>query len=166
VVARLALLCVATLAVVAAACGSSPARAKDNSNPADVYTAVLKHLMPAATGEDKQVVYVAPFPEQKAIGLETQVNVIDGLTDLATVRFVDELSEAVDANTPGSPAKGSEVVLLGPLITTGDVTEVVAQRYASEDEQVRYRFRVSSTAEGGWEAHQVEAVEVPPTTSP
>ena len=68
-------------------------------------------------------------------------------------------------DAPGSPAKGSEVVLLGPLVTTGSVTEVEAQRYASETDQVRYRFRVTSTADGGWEATQVEAVDVPPTTS-
>jgi len=115
--------------------------------------------------EDKQVVYVAPFANQKAITLETQVDVIDALTALATVRFVDELSEAVQDDAPGSPAKGSEVVLLGPLVTTGSVTEVEAQRYASETDQVRYRFRVTSTADGGWEATQVEAVDVPPTTS-
>jgi len=165
VAARLALLCVAALALLAAACGSSAAKAKDSST-ADAYTAVLKHLMPPPDpNEDKQVVYVAPFANQKAITLETQVDVIDALTALATVRFVDELSEAVQDDAPGSPAKGSEVVLLGPLVTTGSVTEVEAQRYASETDQVRYRFRVTSTADGGWEATQVEAVDVPPTTS-
>jgi ABC-type Fe3+-hydroxamate transport system substrate-binding protein len=165
VAARLALLCVAALALLAAACGSSAAKAKDSST-ADAYTAVLKHLMPPPDpNEDKQVVYVAPFANQKAIALETQVDVIDALTALVTVRFVDELSEAVQDDAPGSPAKGSEVVLLGPLVTTGSVTEVEAQRYASETDQVRYRFRVTSTADGGWEATQVEAVDVPPTTS-
>jgi hypothetical protein len=150
--------------VVAAACGSSAAKAKD-TNTADVYTAVLKHLMPTPATDDKQVVYVAPLANQKAIALETQVDVIADLADLATVRFVDELSEAVDADSPGSPAKGSEVVLLGPVVATGAITEVEAERYGSETDQVRYRFRVSSTADGGWTAQQVEAVDVPPTTS-
>jgi hypothetical protein len=151
--------------MVASACGSSAAKTKD-TNTADVYTAVLKHLMPAPVpNDDKQVVYVAPFANQKSIALETQVDVIAGLADLATVRFVDELSEAVDADAPDSPAKGSEVVLLGPVVETGGLTEVEAQRYASEIDQVRYRFRVSSTGEGEWTAQQVEAVDVPPTTS-
>jgi hypothetical protein len=159
------MLCVAALLVVASACSSSAAKAKD-TNTADVYTAVLKHLMPAPVpDEDKQVVYVAPFPNQKSIALETQVDVIAGLADQATVRFVDELSEAVEADSPDSPAKGSEVVLLGPVVVTGPLTEVEAQRYMSETDQVRYRFRVSSTAEGDWTAQQVEAVDVPPTTS-
>jgi hypothetical protein len=165
VVARLAFLCVAALAVLTTACGSSAAKAKDSST-ADAYTAVLKHLMPAPNpDEDKQVVYVAPFANQKAIALETQVDVIDALTEVATVRFVDELSEAVEGDAPGAPAKGAEVVLLGPLVTTGSVTELEAQRYTSETDQVRYRFRVSSTADGGWAAVQVQAIEVPPTTS-
>jgi hypothetical protein len=165
VVVRLGLLCVAALVVVGAACGSSAAKAKD-TNTADVYTAVMKHLMPAPVpNQDKQVVYVAPFANQKAIALETQVDVIANLADLATVRFVDELSEAVEADSPGSPAKGAEVVLLGPVVVTGDVTEVEAQHYGSETDQVRYRFRLSSTTEGGWSAQQVEAVDVPPTTS-
>ena len=156
------MLCVAALLVVASACTSSAAKASD-TNTADVYTAVLEHLMPAPVpDEDKQVVYVAPFANQKSIALETQVDVIAGLADQATVRFVDELSEAVDAH---SPAKGSEVVLLGPVVVTGPLTEVEAQRYTSETDQVRYRFRVSSTAEGDWTAQQVEAVDVPPTTS-
>jgi len=159
------MLCVAALLVVASACSSSAAKAKD-TNTADVYTAVLEHLMPAPVpDEDKQVVYVAPFPNQKSIALETQVDVIAGLADQATVRFVDELSEAVEADSPDSPAKGSEVVLLGPVVVTGPLTEVEAQRYMSETDQVRYRFRVSSTAEGDWTAQQVEAVDVPPTTS-
>ena len=147
------------------ACGSGAAKAKD-TNTADAYTAVLKHLVTAPMSEDdKQVVYVAPFANQKAFALETQVDVIAGLTDLATVRFVDELSEAVDADSPGAPAKGAEVVLLGPVVVTGPITEVEAQRYASETDQVRYRFRVSSTADGTLSAQQVEAVDVPPTTS-
>ncbi len=163
--ARFGVLCVAALTVVAAACGTSPAKATDTGT-AEAYTAVLKHLLPSPIpDDDKPVVYVAPFPNQKAIALETQVDVIADLAELATVRFVDELSEAVDADSPDSPAKGSEVVLLGPLVTTGEVTEVEAQRYASESDQVRYRFRVSSTASGGWEAQQVEAIDVPPTTS-
>jgi hypothetical protein len=164
-VARLGPLGVAALLVLATACGSSAAKAKD-TNTADVYTAVLKHLVTAPVSEDdKQVVYVAPFANQKAIALETQVDVIADLADRATVRFVDELSEAVDADSPGSPAKGAEVVLLGPVVVTGPITEVDAQRYGSETDQIRYRFRVSSTAEGTWSAQQVEAVEVPPTTS-
>jgi hypothetical protein len=165
VAARLSVLVVAALTVLATACGSSAAKAKDSST-ADVYTAVLRHLAPPGEPNgDKPVLYVAPFENQKAIALETQVDVIDSLAELVAVRFVDELSEAVESDSPGSPAKGAEVVLLGPVVTTGSITEVQAQRYASETDQVRYRFRVTSTADGGWQATQVEAVEVPPTTS-
>ena len=100
--------------------------------------------------------------------METQVDVIANLAKVADVRFVDELSEAVVAGDPGTPAKGTEVVLLGPVTatgTTGTTVEVEAQRYESETEQVKYRFVVRSS-NGSWTAQQVETVVVPPTTSP
>ena len=155
--------------LLVAACGgdnaSSPPATK-KANNADVYTAVLKHLLPSPIpDEDKPVVYVAPFPDQKAITLETQAGVISNLADLATVRFVDDLSEAVDTDEPDSPAKGAEVVLLGPVVATGDIKEVDALSYASETDQTRYRFRVSSTPDGIWSAQQVEAIDIPPTSS-
>jgi hypothetical protein len=166
-VARLGVLCVAALLVVAAACSSSAAKQKD-TNVADVYTAVLRQLLPAADSpQDKGVVYVAPFAEQKAFALETQVDVIAALAKEADVRFVDELSEAVNADDQGAPAKGTEVVLLGPVTATGTagtMVEVDAQRYESETEQVKYRFRVTSD-DGAWTAEQVATTPVTPTTT-
>jgi hypothetical protein len=166
-VARLGVLVVAALLVVTA-CSGGPAKANE-TNTADVYTAVLRQLLtPLATEEDQRVVYVAPFAEQKAFALETQVDVIANLAKEADVRFVDELSEAVVADDPGEPAKGTEVVLLGPVTatgTTGTTVEVEAQRYESETEQVKYRFLVRSS-DGTWTAERVETVAVPPTTTP
>jgi hypothetical protein len=165
--ARAGLLFVAALLAVATACSGSAAKAKD-TNVADVYTAVLRQLLPASAGEeDKRVVYVAPFAEQKAFALETQVDVIANMAKEADVRFVDELSEAV-TDDPGDPAKGTEVLLLGPVTATGTAgttVEVDAQRYLSESEQVKYRFQVSSNDET-WTAEQIETVAVVPTTSP
>ena len=164
-VARLGVLCVAALVVVAA-CSGSAAKEKE-TNTAAVYTAVLRQLLPPPSGEDQHVIYVAPFAQQKAFALETQVDVIANLAKEVDVRFVDELSEAVVADDPGTPAKGTEVVLLGPVTATGSTgttVEVEAQRYESETEQVRYRFEVHSN-DGAWTAQQVETIPVPPTTS-
>jgi hypothetical protein len=163
-VARLGVLCVAALVVVAACSGTA---AKEETNTADVYTAVLRQLLPPASDEDQHVIYVAPFAQQKAFALETQVDVIANLAKEVDVRFVDELSEAVLPDDPGTPAKGTEVVLLGPVTatgTTGTTVEVEAQRYESETEQVKYRFEVQSN-NGAWTAQQVETIPVPPTTS-
>jgi hypothetical protein len=166
--ARVGLLFVAALLAVATACSGSAAKEKD-TNVADVYTAVLRQLLPPPAGdEDKRVVYVAPFAEQKAFALETQVDVIANMAKEADVRFVDELSEAVVTDDPGTPAKGTEVLLLGPVTatgTTGTTVEVEAQRYLSESEQVKFRFQVSSSDET-WTAEQIETVAVVPTTSP
>ncbi len=166
-VARLGLLVVAALVVVAA-CSGGPAKAKE-TNTAEVYTAVLRQLLtPPGAEEAERVVYVAPFAEQKAFTLETQVDVIANLAKEADVRFVDELSEAVVADDPGEPAKGTEVVLLGPVTptgTTGTTVEVEAQRYESETEQVKYRFLVRST-DGTWTAERIETIALPPTTTP
>ena len=160
----LGLLCASAFLV--AACGGGSGSKANQANAADVYTAVLRELVPATTnGGPDSVVYVAPFEEQKAFPLETQAAVIADLTDEATVRFVDELSEAVDDGNPGSPAKGTEVVLLGPVPSGAPPIEVEAQRYQSDADQTRYRFLVTATGDGGWSAVEVESRVVAPTTT-
>ena len=76
------------------------------------------------------------------------------LSKQATVRFVDELSEAVDAGTAGAPAKEGLVVLLGPVASIGSTVEVDAERYLSETDNVRLRFRVAATGTE-WTANTV-----------
>jgi hypothetical protein len=84
---------------------------------------------------------VAPFADQKSLPLETQAAVSADLKDQATVRFVDAVSEAVDAEASGAPAKDGVVVALGPVPSTGSTVEVDAERYESESAHVSIRFR-------------------------
>jgi len=165
---RLAALCLSIMVLVAAACGGDSGASERQTTTADVYVAVLRALIPPfAEGEDKQVVYVTPFDDQKAFPLETQAAVIADLDNVATVRFVDELDAAVHAGESGAPSKGNEVILLGPVTTstTGPTMEVEAQKYVSETEQIGYRFQVTATADGTLRATELERNAVPPTTS-
>jgi hypothetical protein len=107
---------------------------------------------------------VAPFPDQKAVPLETQASVVAELKDEATVRFVDELSEAIDGDTPDAPAKEGIVLVLGPVPATGETAEFEAERYESATEHVAIKIRV--TANGNvWTAVTVATQPIPPTTS-
>jgi hypothetical protein len=164
VLRSLGLVCASVLVV--AACGKSGAAKANETHTADVYTAVLRQLAPppGANG-DPPVVYVAPFAEQKAISLETQAAVIANLTGDTDVRFVDELSEAVDDSADGSPAKGSEVVLLGPVPPGVPPVEVEAQTYRSDTDQTQFRFTVTTVPEGTWTAVPLESNAVAPTTT-
>src|SRR5437764_928345 len=102
---RRGLLWVAAFATLLVACGGASAKEGD-TKPADVYSAVLKQLVPPTADKSDHVVYVTPFADQKGFTLETQVAVISDLSDEATVRFVDDIAEAVD-DAPGAPAKGT-----------------------------------------------------------
>jgi hypothetical protein len=161
VLVRFAVSCAVVSLAVAACGGGTPTARQDRT--AAVYTAILRAVLPADANGG--VAYVAPFPQQKSVSLETQAAVIADLADQATVRFVDALSEAVDAGAAGSPAKEGVVVLLGPVPAAGAAVEVEAETYESENVHESIRFRVSAVGEQ-WRAEPVEEHAIPPTTSP
>jgi hypothetical protein len=148
--------------VALVACGTTGPSARQDRTAA-VYSAILRTIVPPAT--EKPVVFVAPFPEQKSVPIETQAAVIGSLGDDFKVRFVDALSEAVDTGTAGAPAKDGIVVVLGAVPTAGNSVEVEAERYQSEDAHTSIRFRVNAV-DDRWSAEVVSEQPVPPTTSP
>jgi hypothetical protein len=128
-----------------------------------VYTAILRVVL--LHSEQDAVVFVAPFPDQKSVSLDTQVTVIGNLADEAKIRFVDAISEAVDADAAGSPAKEGTVVLLGPVPPTGNAVEVEAERYESEDARTSILAKVRAV-DDQWHAELVDEHTIPPSTSP
>ncbi len=148
--------------VALTACGATTPSARQDRTAA-VYSAILRTIVPLTT--DKSVVFVAPFPQQKSVPIETQAAVIGALGDQFKVRFVDELSEAVDTGTAGAPAKDGIVVVLGTVPTAGNSVEVEAERYESEDAHTSIRFRVNAV-DDRWDAEVVSEQPVTPTTSP
>jgi hypothetical protein len=75
------------------------------------------------------------------------------------------LSEAVDDGADGSPAKGAEVVLLGPVPPGAPPIEVEAQRYESNTDQTHFRFVATTAPDGTWTATPIETNAVAPTTT-
>jgi hypothetical protein len=128
-----------------------------------VYTAILRAIL--VHSDQDAVVSVAPFPDQKSVSLDTQVTVIANLADEAKIRFVDAISEAVDADTAGSPAKEGTVVVLGPVPPAGTSLEVEAERYESEAAHTSIRFQVNAV-DDQWHAELVDEHTIPPSTSP
>ena len=160
---RSVLVLLLALVLVTAACSKGAAKA-DQDRTASIYAAVVRGLLDP-TAETASVVYVAPLPDQKAVSLETQAAVVADLKEEATVRFVDALSEAVNADAPEAPAKDGFVIVLGPVPTTGTSVELDAERYESEDEHADIRLRVTANGDV-WTAEVVDSQMIPPTTSP
>jgi hypothetical protein len=78
---------------------------------ADAYVAAIASRLgaPQATSDPLPVVYVVPLDEP--IALETQAAIIERFDETHDVRFVDDLSAAVDIDEPGSPPRDDAVVL-------------------------------------------------------
>jgi hypothetical protein len=157
---RLVSICAVACLALGACGGSAPTPRQDRT--AAVYTAILRAML--APSADEAVVFVAPLPEQKSVSLETQAAVIRDFTDGVKVRFVDALSEAIDADTPGSPAKEGLVVLLGPVPAAGNPVEVDTERYESENAHTGIRFRVRAT-DDHWQAEAADEHAIPPSSS-
>jgi hypothetical protein len=157
---RLALFGAVACIALGACGGTTPAR---QDRTAAVYTAILRAIL--VHSDQDAVVSVAPFPDQKSVSLDTQVTVIANLADEAKIRFVDAISEAVDADTAGSPAKEGTVVVLGPVPPAGTSLEVEAERYESEAAHTSIRFQVNAV-DDQWHAELVDEHTIPPSTSP
>jgi hypothetical protein len=142
-----------TLAVVS--CGSDGADATDRD--ADVYVSVIRALAPAEPAERGQpqppdtageldgVVYAGPLDEEEPIPLEVQAAVVEQLVDFATVRFVDERTEAIDDRDARAPVlEDGVLVLVGP-VPAGSSPSVDAERYVDAGDTARVRVDLEPT---------------------
>ena len=158
---RLRLAGVAALVGLASLSSCTSTGTKESeARTAAVYTAILRSVLPPDEAES-DVIWVAPFPDRKSVELETQASVINDLSNQATVRFVDELSEAT-TDDPGAPVKEGFVVVLGSVPSTGNTVNVPGELYRSEDDRMPALFRVTATTDEQWQA---QSVPVPTTTT-
>lgn len=160
---RLALACAAICAVLGGACSSSSGKQSD-ARTADVYTAVIRSVLASTADGKDQVIWIAPFPDRKSVEIETQAAVIAALSDEATVRFVDALSEAVADGEEDAPAKDGVVMQLGAVPPSGDTVDVDGELYRAADDRTNLRFRASVVDES-WTAEVVSRQPTPTTTT-
>lgn len=87
---------------------------------ARIYSAAIRSVVADRSGGGPDAappgpVFVATRPDEP-IGLEVQVEVVVGLEDWATIRFIDELDEAVDSGDPAETVREDGILLsLGGL---------------------------------------------------
>ena len=142
------LLCVL---VLAPGCG-------DQQTPADerlvaVYGAAIRWLIDDAGIERPEplegIIYVKPLGD--GISLEVQVGVVDALGERATIRFIDDMEEAVDIGRPGDPVRGGGLLLGMDDIAPAERDQVglYVERYRDIQRTVAYEL-VLTSADDRW----------------
>jgi hypothetical protein len=146
-VMRLGVLVPVAAVLAAASCGAGHGSAADDRAIA-IYSAVIRAVSteptstPPTTTPSGPVFVVAAAP-RAPISLEVQAGVVDELHGFATIRFVDDRSEAIDTGVPHEPVHDHGVLIALGKIPRGrtDVT-IEAQRYERTNAAFAYRVRL------------------------
>ena len=119
-----------------------------------IYRGAIRWLLDGARGDDGKAVLATVYVQAVAenISLEVQSGVVEGLADLAAIRFIDHLAEAVDTGKPGDPVRGGGVLLgLGTIRAPAPEREQLnAERYRDIGQIVAYELVLERT-EDQWQ---------------
>jgi hypothetical protein len=147
--AVVALVGAALLATVA--CGDDDETSDSSSRDSDVYSAILDTVAAAEPAEDEEtpLLYVAPLGNEKPMPLDVQVSVVDATAEVAVVRFVDEVEQAIDQDGDGEPVIDDGVlVILGSVPPDGSSVHIPGELYRSAADTALVEYEVSETADG------------------
>jgi hypothetical protein len=128
----------------AAACGADHRTAADDRAIA-IYSAVIRVVAPpqgtTPTTPLGDPVFVVSANTRSPISLEVQAGIVDVLHDFATIRFVDERSEAIDTADPHEPVhEGGVLITLSKIPPGRKNVTIEAQRYERIDVATTYRI--------------------------
>jgi hypothetical protein len=128
----------------AAACGADHRTASDDRAIA-IYSSVIRVVAPppgtTPTTPLSEPVFVVAANTHSPISIEIQAGIVDVLHDFATIRFVDERSEAIDSADPHEPVHEGGVLITLSQIPPGRTSVTVgAQRYEQIDVTTTYRI--------------------------
>ena len=133
-------------ALGAAACGADHRTAADVREIV-IYSSVIRAVAPPVVGKPtsqlSKPVFVVAADASSPISLEVQAGIVDTLHRSATIRFVDERSEAIETTDPSHPVHES-----GVLVTLGDIppgrtaVTIEGQRYERIGVATTYRVRL------------------------
>jgi hypothetical protein len=133
------------VALAMGSCGSGDPN--EHEREANVYAAVIQALAPdepagpgAETEELERVVYAGSLDEERVISLEVQAAVVELLEDFATIRFVDEKTEAIDDTADDEPVLEDGVLVLLGAVPTGRSPSIDAERYVDLDDDEHFRI--------------------------
>jgi hypothetical protein len=143
----------AAVLVSLASCGATHDHAADDRAIA-IYSAVVRVLITAPAGEPPTTapsgpVFVVAADPRTRISLEVQAGVADALHSLATIRFLDNRSEALDTTEPSQPVHNGGVLITLATVPPGDTAVTIdALRYERVDKATPFKIsleRVGST---------------------
>jgi hypothetical protein len=123
----------ASMLLVVASCGADHKPA--NERAIAIYTATIRAMLtepggPTPTSTIRVPVFVVAADERSPISLDVQAGVVDQLHGFATIRFVDERSEAIDEADPRKRVHQDGVLIALGKIPPGHATVAIeAQRY-------------------------------------
>ena len=158
----LARVAVALAAVVAllGGCGGGDGSGREPPEPpgADAYATVIGRFLPPAIDPDAlPVVYVVPV-NGEALALSDQVAVIDALSGVGDVRFVDDVDAAVDEESFDQPPRDEGMLVgLGRFSAEAPYTSRV-ELYRGLD-HVDGRLLTVRNDDGRWVVIDAEPVE-------
>lgn len=138
-----------------AACGADHRTAADDREIA-IYSTVIRVVAPPAgttpTTPLSDPVFVVPANTRSPISLQVQAGVVDVLHDFATIRFVDERTEAIDTADSHQPVhEGGILITLGKIPPGRTNVTVAARRYERIDVAATYRITLRRVGTG-WKA--------------
>jgi hypothetical protein len=145
-------------------CGSGGGPSEDERE-ANVYALVIRTLASdepigtdATPDELDRIVYVGSLDAERTISLDVQAAVVETLEDFATIRFVDEMGEAIDDSADGEPVLEDGVLLVLGAVPTGRSPSVEAERYVdlNDDQHFRIGFERSN---GEWSVVNLDTIE-------
>ena len=116
-----------------------------------MYAAIVRSVAASEPVEAEQtpIVYVTPFPNDKAIPLDVQVGVVDAVADDAVVRFVDKEDQAINKDSENqSVIDDAVLVRLGPVPPQGTTVTVAAELYRDENDITPTEFKVTEGPDG------------------
>jgi hypothetical protein len=134
---------VVTVVLGTAACGADHRTAADERAIA-IYSAVIRVVAPpqgtTPTTPLSDPVFVTAANTRSSISLQVQAGIVGELHDSATIRFVDERSEAIDTADPHQPVHEGGILITLSKIPPGRTSVTIeAQRYERIDVTATYR---------------------------
>lgn len=139
---------------LAAAC-SADARSATDIRAIAIYSAAIRAAAsqpignPPTTTNPREIFVVGAHT---SIALSVQAGIAETLESLATIRFVDASSEAIDSTAPNKTVHGNGMLItLGDIPPGGDDVAITAQRYEGTDRTATLTIRLHRTG-STWKA--------------
>jgi hypothetical protein len=139
----------AAIALVASSCGADRPSPNEKRTIA-IYSAVIRAVVTRAattpTTSATRTVFVLAADSRAPISLEVQAGIVQTLHQVATIRFIDQRSEAIDAADPRRPVhEGGVLVTLGEVPSGRNDVTVEVQRYERVDTSATYLTKLHRT---------------------